>query len=819
MPPHDRLCWRLKPLLQSQTTHISKHHEPLLFLYPRWYTTTVTEPQTSADVSHDPPKEERRRKIVDPRNRHIRQARVIPSEVAQDQETTSQPQTSPENPLDSRPSSGLVRKIIGKRNYEVKKVQRKWQLREEYKDYKDWRTSLEALQRHTLNKPSNHVKQLEVLKMPEGMFGWYPGDLKELFLEIFLFTECHVQIPVGGNEGVSDGSKFHSLVLAGTPTTIRMARTRLNDEIRVRSDKEVDAGGSMGAFTTTTTILKREKATARAVWSQFRARPWATLKPSDMPTPEKWSIVTFANRVEDLVSQPMPRTLQSRIYDRKLGPNQESHFDAVTDALQDLFLSPAMLPFISPYSCAIAFPFLMKHRKLPAMRRIIEFLDTHDFPFTIGTFNPCLKAARDAGDLHNFYFVLRLMLDRHVYPDWQSWSALVQLVNQTSRSDARMVLKNMRKKGILAAAPAKMEIAAAFVKADFTDWVERGGGTTAFFEMYDKYFEGTEWLSENVANRMLGVRAERGQFGDAFSIIDVLVARGKRPNVVSLNTLLTAATAQRNHRAALEAVERLVGDEASIGVRPDKITFDQLFKLAWRRCEYNTLRVVWRYACMYGEVSSALQEAFEGTVALYPSSSGSRLDNAVGAGSPTLAQVSRLKLFRSLAAKTAVGLSGQLGNGTSEEVAEDDIKHMLIELSQQTPHHAADEIDSLSETSHASRKRKLLDLVKNDMQQVRRRRPLLPLAEMLRIAREMDAEWTGLGVRKTPNLKWILENAVQIPITVGPVPALRRLRGTYWVRDMQPEESSEQDTEQDVDQKLQRDVAQILGQDLEPDVE
>lgn len=833
MPPHDRLCWRFRPLIQSQAVHITKHNEPLLFLYPRWYTTTVSEPQDSADVSNDSPRGERRKKLVDPRDRHVRQARIVPSETVQTQQAPAQPQLLPENPLDTRPTSGLVRKLIVKREHEEMKLERRWQMRETYRDSRDWQSSLEALQRSTPNKASNHVKLLELLKMPDGMFGWYHGDLNVLFLEIYMFTECHVQISTGINKGGRDGSKFYSLVLAGTPATIRMAKAGLNREIRVRSDERSELGGSMDAFLTTSTVIKRDKATARAVWSEHHALPWAVAKPSDLKLPRKWSIVRFADRVANLVRRPMPRGLQHKVYGSKAGRNQDSHIDAVSEALQDLFLPESNLRFISPYSLAIAVPFLMKHRKLPAMRRIIGHLDNHKFAFTTSTFNACLQSARDAGDLHNFYFILRLMLDRGVTPDWQSWSALLHLVHQISRSDARVVLKSMRKKGMLASAPAKMDVAAVMVTADFTDWVERGGSTTAFFETYDKYFDGPEWLSESVANRMIGVRTQRGQFGDAFSILDTLIARGKRPNVVSLNTLLSSATSQRNHLAALEAVEKLVGDEASTKVRPDKITFNQLFMLAWRRCEYNMLRVVWHYACMYGEVGFALQNAFEGTIALYSPSSNSHEDNSVGIGSSTLPNISRLKLFRSLAAKAAVGISLQR--------SDDELDHMIALLGTQTPPDiVGDETDNtptaerpegqsasspqqsindLNRTEHEERKRRLLGLVKSDMQQVQRLRPMVNLAEMLRIAREKDSVWTGLGIRKTPNLEWILENAVQVPVEDGPVYDERGHLKVGEVAEPHVEVGVEQTRERDVEHAIRQNVEQGFEQHVEQDFE
>ncbi|GAB7349980.1 hypothetical protein MBLNU459_g0666t1 [Dothideomycetes sp. NU459] len=811
MPPHDRLCWRFKPLLQSQVAHISKKREPLLFLYPRWFTSATSEPQVTAGEPQEASQDERRRrKMVDPRDRHIRQARVVASEVAQDRDPALQAQTSPENPLDSRPSSGLVRKIIVKRDHEGKKLRRKWDLRDTYRDSRDWRTSLDILQRATPSRTSFHVKQLERLTMPEGMFGWYPGDLNELFLEIKLLTECHVQLLSDdinhGSTSGGDGTRFYSLVLAGTPSTIRMARERLNDEIRVRSDGSSQDGGSMGAYTTTSSIIKREKAAPRAVWSQHRARIQATSKPSIENLPRRWTTITFANHIDDLVNRSMPRMLQRRIYglQPRPSPNQESHIDAVAVTILDLFLAPTMMPVISPYSCASAFRFLLKHRKLPELRRILELLDNHDFVFSTGMFNPCLQAARDAGDLHNFHFVLRLMVDRHVRPDWESWSALVALVNQVSRRDARVVLKGMRKKGLLVAAPAKMDVAAAFVKEDFTDWVERGGSTASFVETYGKHFDGPDWLNENVANRMLGVRAQRGQFGDAFSILDLLITRGKRPNTVSLNILLSAAVAQRNPRAALESVNRLVGDESSAGVRPDKITFDRLFRLAWRRGEYNMLRVAWRYACMHGEVSSALQEAFEGTITLYTPSSKPVTGDAVSIGPSELSQTSRPKLFRSLAAKVAVGLREGLGSGDSAE-REDGLESTLNAFDQRTkalveykelnrilvaqgtqPQPTATvtaeldkEHDGTIQETHAQRRRQLLDLVKSDLQQVQRLQPLVPLAKMLQIAWKRDLEWTGLRVRKTPDLAWILENAVQIPVALGAVPSLRSHEGTF----------------------------------------
>lgn len=652
----------------------------------------------------------------------------------------------------ARPTVRLVRSIRANARADILIQKKKKDLRS-HGDGNDWKTPFQWLRRYTRKGADSNVVRTVLLHMPEGINAQYSGDLGELFLEILLTTECHVQL----DPRESSADEIGVLMLKGTPLAIALARARLNNALNAIARDDLNASRDMSIYKLWTTNADPKNTTLRSVWSQDhhqRSRQ-LTRAVEDIPRPEHWTIITFARFVDELVNTKVSRTMQHGLYggsDVRAGASH--HVQAVTRALLNLFQAPQMEPFISSYACVSAFTFLAKHRKFPEVRHIFRILDEHKTLVPPEVFHVLMRAAADAQDLHVYSFILRLMLRRKLQPTWQTWAAFVRLMSAVSTPRTANIIQAMRERGLFVSLAARQAVAEVLASEPYKEWLQTGGTTQGYLDHCDRIWEDPRWLSDSCANRMLDVQVTTGNFEDAELVLNALEGRGRRANVTSLNTILGACTLHGNTQPAVAIMARLLGTNAWI--QPDQTTFDSLFRLAWNRRSFNLLRVVWRHACMHGHVSFDMQRLMESTIIKYAVSKGSN-DSASDIAD---ASVSRSEQFKSFAAKVAVGLHSTLSL--------EQLDALLRYGSEQSPYTG----EQASEQARLRRKM-LQGFVKADMQQVGRMRPVYSLGEMVVKADEMDQSWKREGLRD--GIETLLSRAIHVPVMEGPIDSLAGL--------------------------------------------
>jgi hypothetical protein len=633
MPPRiTRLTWpRLFP-----------PHEPLPFLYPRWYAaennTTIEVPQSST------PKD---------------------SATSEGQDATTQNElgntssTSPD--VKTEDGNTGVRPVppVLKRKVQVRKLQEAKRLELRAKSFyaNDWRTPLTLLRKHTPTGEQHHVKKLAQLKMPQGMRGFYPGNLYDLFLDIYLHTGCHVQI-VRGDDHADD--KFSALELSGTLTSIRMAKDILNEMVQVESDDDVNDKGNLGSYTITATPVVSDKVMPRSVWSMPSTQ---ATELSEVIEPTCWSFNAFSAYVEALVSAvaPPPRPKSAT----QSPKTTKSHVDLVTGRLMALYRNPDSVRWASMRPTVLTLQYLAQKSKTPEVRQVLGLVEaqskTHAFLRLIlanpSVFNVLLDSASQASDLHTYNFLLRMMTDRGVAPTIDTWTSLLQLVRKVSPRNAKHIVNMMRQKEMLSSPPAKAATASVNLSASAAEWLGRDESIFDFIAHYDKLWDGKEWFETFGCNQILTLLIERGKLQDTLPLIKELENRNKRPNLVTAHTLINGAASYRDLTFAIQALEATLGKSKIL--QPDSDTFDKLSHLAFRVRAYNTLRVVWRYACLRGEVSREFVRKMQKTLMNPPRGQGEAaqtLDVGVGVGVGVDDKVSRHQRFKAMAPLIAVGI-------------------------------------------------------------------------------------------------------------------------------------------------------------------
>lgn len=585
----------------------------------------------------------------------------------------------------------------------------------------DWRTPFSLLRQHTPQDLRYHVKQTERLDMPAGMSGFYPGGLSRLFVEVFLHTGCHVQKARGDETG---NDSFLALELSGTGLSIDLARKMLDNSILVKSEDHVLDKGNMKDHSPTITSLAPNKSMPRAVWSEIldpRPRSIDQVRP-----PPVWTTITFANYVQDLInSHPPARRNQSK--EHTLDSNNARPLDIVTGKLISLFSNPTSVSSASAFACVLAMQFLFEKRKIPEVRKIFELLERRvaAFPglkriFAIpAIFNVCLRAAAHDQDLHNYNFLLRMMLDRKSTPDHVTWAALLSLVQARFPRDAKHIISAMRTRNALASPAAKIAIANVTVRSDFEKWIKQGGNMYDFLDHYNRQWGGEEWLDVRATNMMLQELLARGCFDDGKALLDILIKnRNHQPNIHTLSVFLGAAAAHSHLGLAQYGLEQTLGRVKRLV--PNKTTYDKLAHLATMKRAHNVLRVAWRYACMSKQVTFQFKKLMENNIAL---------DLIPGMGAQS--KLSRGDMFRATAAKIAVGIDQSYAVEDFEVKADSKTKRQPL-------YHDFKVADSYS--------------------------PAESLLEAMTAAVKKDEEWGSSGLRKSVDLKTQLSDAVEVKV-------------------------------------------------------
>lgn len=629
MPPRiTRLIWpRLFPRHQSSP-----------ILYPRWYSVENAPLEVPESAS---PKDSAAREGQDA---------TTQNELGEAQSTPTDIKTQDKHVGIRRVVPSLQRKEQKRKLEEVKRMQ----LRGKAFYSRDWRTPLALLRKNTPVGEHHHVKQLGRLQMPEGMRGFYPGNLSNLFLDIYLHTQCHVQIS-RSDEHKDD--KFSALELSGTLTSINMAKNILNETVQVESDDDLNDKGSLGSYTITSTPVVSDKVMPRSVWSI----PRVTSKPlHDIQEPETWSFNEFAAYVEALVnSAAPPLRLKSAVPSPETAPH---HIDLVAEKLMDLYKNPESVRWASSRATVLTLQYLTMKGKVPLVRLLLEIIEVQSKTYVYlrlalanpSVYNVLLDSASQALDLHTYNFLLRMMTDRGVTPTIETWTSLLHLVQKLDPPVAKHIVNTMRKQGMLSTPTARATAAGVTLLEPAEKWLGRDESIFDFIAHHDKLWEGKEWLEPFGCNQLLTSLVNRGNLQDTLPLVKELQSRNKRVNLVTAHILINAAASYRDLAFAMDALEATIGQ--TNGLQPDRHTYDKLFHLTSRIRAYNTLRVVWRYACLSGNVSQ--DRKFKMSTALRaslrdPAESAQSLHVGAGVDDTT----SRHQRFKTMAPIVAVGIT------------------------------------------------------------------------------------------------------------------------------------------------------------------
>lgn len=686
---------------------------------------------------------------------------------------------------------------------ELAKAAWRYTVQHKQRDGDLWKRMLADLYKATPTKHSRYKRIVEFAKLPKGVAAVFEPNTELAILEIMQRTGCHIQM---APEYAVEGSPkaFTGVALQGTyaqndsalsllPSYIK-ASSLESTETRARLTRHdihrmLHADGEGGTTDPehwatyddeSTADLSSSKdfeadkrlqsgAIVRSVWSRDRTKgnvqqPGSSCK---LDLPSLRNATEFTAYVDDLTSMRMG-VLSREDRAQQTGNRTKRRVDTVVDTLVSLFKDPATSHLCTTESIGRSFEFLAKHQNFFALRQIMQSLDEGNREIGITGFNAMLSVVADAGDVHHFERVLALMRRRDIAPGSLTWASIHNLICRRMPAEADAIPILMRDKGLLRDNSALVAVIRNEVRQHLLAHIQRGGDTAGFLQTYSTRVHviydrpDFKWLGIDVLNRMVRVLISLGRTDEAVMLLRRFRREGLGPlETGTLNTFLSSTSDDFDAGSAIATLKMFhVGKDGA--VMPDRITYMILFMIAWRRKYYNMLRVVWRYACVAGQVPYDMRERMIRSLYKYSPMN-------AGVVNPSL-------VFKAWAAKFAIGVSRDLTPHNPGTLGDDERR--LLELGCQ---HGLEKGSAESKARIHEMKR----LVQDDLEEAGRCKPVHPLIDLLEQAWKKDLSWHERGIGRAASqivpssaesgiLETVMLDGTRVPMKSGDFTRFRK---------------------------------------------
>ncbi|KAI1501495.1 hypothetical protein F5X99DRAFT_382700 [Biscogniauxia marginata] len=521
------------------------------------------------------------------------------------------------------PNNYETRRSLRKHQEDVARQHLHDQTREtEMKPPHDWRSTLDFMLRHT-------PKFGEVLDFKVVIGKGAAEDARELLSgpdtnleQIRRKHSCEIRIEetsphdnvlvlsLSGSEISLRKSLLELVRVVGKLTAVRGLDTAgkllLSDVWEDHSSRRLPVKllgeGEVGADETTMTVSR--DSVGGPLWAAGpRYKSYVLTQRADhIPRPAEWTEISFEAHVAALVYGRVPTHLAQQLY-----PNGANHQKTVVSLLLDLFTSQHTQSVISVSSLKLALKFMQSKGTTfrPDARALFYQAELLNLPLDTETFNAFLVGASKLGDLDGFNSVLRTMVRKRYFPQSHTWMAFLDMIEDPEAK--RYIINKMRAKG-LNRLPSVLSVM---------------GSHTAVLDLEHRLFElpmnfdillyvdeqdkkyGTQWLNPFTLNRIIDILGNRGKQEACQDLINsICFTRRTTPDVYTLNTLIT------HSRSIRQKIRMMVLMKARWPlIRPDEVTYHQLFRAAWRQRLPNMLRVIWRYAVLAKATNSKMRRS------------------------------------------------------------------------------------------------------------------------------------------------------------------------------------------------------------------
>ncbi|RFU27919.1 hypothetical protein B7463_g8402, partial [Scytalidium lignicola] len=492
------------------------------------------------------------------------------------------------------PQQELIRRVLGNVNRLRYNALTDSRTRQEYFDQRrlergawvpDWRVILSDMMKHTPDA-GKWLDKAVIVSIPEGpgaeqlMFG-----IDDNIWDIGKKYGC--TITIGSGSDAEDGCRV--FLLSGPTTAIGKTAS---DILSITENKAVVSLRNKEGLSPDIVLPRSEHSNVRplirTVMSGSEGRRTVLVtKAGMMPKPTKWTTANFAAYVHSLTKVIIPNHIHAFVYMK----GEEGRIDVV-NTLIEVFSDPQAQSAISRKAFNEAMIYLVKLNRIADARALFVRMDMAKLQMDPETFNIMLRGAAKAEDLHNFHYVLHLMLRWGFTPNPHTWISFLMAVKDV-RIKAH-IISAMKRKGLVNHTSVLKSVGEQLVSEEITFSLEKGQSLEEFLQRMD-YQYGHSWLTTSGGNRILHVLGSHGLIFQCWKFLQEMEKRFVKIDTVSINTCLSHCTTFENLESAIEIIKRLWN------FQPDDLTFSLLFKLATssdRLNNFNVAKVVWKYACL-----------------------------------------------------------------------------------------------------------------------------------------------------------------------------------------------------------------------------
>ncbi|KAL8708895.1 MAG: hypothetical protein Q9225_007531 [Loekoesia sp. 1 TL-2023] len=333
------------------------------------------------------------------------------------------------------------------------------------------------------------------------------------------------------------------------------------------------------------------------VYSLPRKRFPRNVRADKIKRPVVWTKASFHDYVIQLVRSTVDRLVARQLYSK-----DETHVDAVADALENLFADRTLKYVFSKDAANCAFRYFYKVGKFARGRDLFSRLQELQKNTNPSTYNIMLEAAADQKDLFTLTSVLKIMISHNVRPNSYSWLHLARAVQS---NDVRAVIINKLIQRCEAQDPSMLRKAAVIIFPHASlKYIKSEEDPQALLEALDRRF-GPGWASGLSCQHIIETVGVRHSTQQAVMVLKKLSERGYKPTQGMLLLLLRQCSWTRAHGLAIDILRLF---HAEYNVPPSRQIYDVLFQQAWGSRLYNCCRVLWMHACVNGHTSFNMQE-------------------------------------------------------------------------------------------------------------------------------------------------------------------------------------------------------------------
>ncbi|GAA84958.1 peroxin Pex23-like-Penicillium chrysogenum [Aspergillus luchuensis IFO 4308] len=594
------------------------------------------------------------------------------------------------------------------------------------------REMLEEMHEDTHVWAKKGVKQKELL-VPEETIALLTGVTDMALKENVWYVPVHNGCKVHVLRPLQSQGRFRRVILSGSERVVELVSDRIAQARRLQeqSDPLVDIQIPLFPIIPSIEALKRQGAPVplvRGVWDIQSAVKQAAKLHMVLPAGKNLSgIRDFAEHVEEL-------TRSKPSYNSKI---PYSHQKQVARALVQLFRNEAYSSFMSTAALNRALSYLLDHEFLNAARDI--FLKSEHLA-TVDTFNILLKSAAKRQDLRFFRQFLLAMSRLSIRPDPNTWLTLLDcLVAPKAKAD---LVTYMLQRGYLENMGAMRTALHLTLPNTFRAHLESGKSVDSFIRQTADSC-GDSCFAPSLISQMFGVIVRLKDFAALDRLFDICKQNDLTFNSATITQILSLfradmPTALRYLFRCLERPE----------TKLERHAWERLFLVAFKGQYYNICRVLWRYACMSGNVTYKMKR----TVVT------SLIRNV-----PRKPETNVHTIWDVSAGKVIVGL----------DLHRPDHKLQTTVLDKLPREYRTNPIAYLSsgyKPSGEEREQQIQvasALTQHDIEIGSWHRPQFPLLIMLEAASVLDQEW-----RKVPRpVHWLVQNAIRVPVRKSMYPA------------------------------------------------